>query len=35
MFPMTTALRTLLKDQHAKHEELKKGGTIEPWGSFA
>lgn len=31
VFPMTSELRTLLKDQHAEHERLKKAGHIVPW----
>jgi integrase len=34
VFPMTAALRELLKAQQAKHDELKKAGTIEPWVFF-
>jgi integrase len=34
VFPMTTDLRRLLDEQHAKHLDLKKQGTIEPWVFF-
>ena len=31
VFPMTAALRRLLKAQHVARERLKKAGTIVPW----
>lgn len=31
VFPMTAALRAVLKAQHAEHERLKKAGQLEPW----
>ena len=34
VFPMTAALRTVLKAQHVEHERLKKAEMIEPWVFF-